>query len=595
VPLHLDWEVEYFESVGGVADWQLGEIDFDARAAAVPPLAPPAGTVLSGRALLTAGAAQTAASAVLQTLDRSRSAGGSASLEPGRVEQFSSEMARALLDDMSKLEPRLDASDLRSLAEALADMDVLAGALDRFHTRLRGGFVADGRAKPAAGNPPPDPFVALRAGFLRIRRLRLVDCFGQVLDLAGSSAVARVDMAQVVRSEPMTVAGRPDLLELAPRFTAPARLMFRFVAVDNDSEEATDARSPLCGFVLPDHLDAELQFHGSDGAAFGAVRFEAAAGVRWEEAPGNPTSLGSVPARAIASPHLAGLAQGLLDWGVADTTRNDPNQTDTALSALLRIIDTTLWTVDPFAHVGDEHLSLLVGHPIAVLRARLSLEVAEPIEPDALQAERIPVRLGALAQWQDGLLGYFVDDDYRTLFIPDPASAGLARPLGPGQGFLQSATETSDYYRQFAADIGVAVNERTPVDHDFVDTSGVLHLRPGQTVMLTLLVEPHSVVQATTGLLPRKAIGMRRQWIAAGLASITPTFRFGPVLVDAKRIRMPVASELHGTWSWCHRVTPTTWQEDEVINASKDAQLPTSPVQGHEGWLKLKPDKPGTP
>ncbi|HEV7914896.1 MAG TPA: hypothetical protein VGP22_14105, partial [Albitalea sp.] len=597
VPLHLDWEVEFVPH--DLDQWQLGEIDFDARADGVPAAGEvPAGIVLRGRALLTAGAAQCAASAVRQTLDRARHAGGSSSLKPRSVEQYHSQMAKLLLDDMARISTRaqraadVDGGELQSVADALGAMDVLAGALDQFHTRLRGGFVADGDAAPATGEAAPSPFVALRAGFLRIRRMRLVDCFGQLLDLAGSSATQDADMTQVVRSEPMTVDGRPDLLELAPRFTAPARLLLRFVDAANDSVEARGDTTPLCGFLLPDHLDAELQFHAADGDGIGAVRFDAEAGIVWEDAPGKPGTVGASPKRAIANAHLAEVAQGLLDWGIADTTRNDPAR-DTALSALLRLIDTTLWTVDPFAHTGDEHLSLLVGHPVAVMRARLTLEVDEPISPDELATLRLPVRLGALAQWQDGLLGYYVDDDYRTLHIPDPAAAGLARPIGPGQGFLQTATRTSNYYTQFASDIGIdAVEGDTPIAHDFVDTSGVLMLRPGQTVRLTLLMEPHSAVHLTSGITPRKSLGMRREWVSSGLAAIAPSFRFGPVLVDPKRIRMPLASELRGTWSWCHRIDATTWQEDEVVNATGDGQLPLDPVEGQEGWLKLTPEKP---
>lgn len=607
VPLHLDWEVEYLEHP--LSQWQLGEVDFDAQPQGLPD-AQAAGTVLRGRALLTAGAAQTAAATVRQAIARAQSAGGSTALKPRSVEQFHSQMAKVLLTEVATMKPRtrrtgqpeggdglLDTDELRSVADALAEMDVLGGALDRFHTRLRGGFVADGESAPAQGEPAPAPFVALRAGFLRVRRLRLVDCFGQVLDLAGSSATTPADMAQIVRSEPMTVQGRPDLLELAPRFTAPTRLMLRFIDAGNDAREAQGEHSPVAGFLLPDHLDAELQFHGDDGAALGAVRFDVASGVLWEDAPGRPATVGASPARAIANRHLAGIAQGLLDWGIADTTRDDP-AAETALSALLRVIDTTLWTVDPFAHAGDEHLSLLVGHPIAVLRARLTLEVDEPIRAEELATHRVPVRLGALAQWQDGLLGYFVDDDYRRLHLPDPAAAGLARPIGPGQGFLQSANRTSGYYTRFAADLGIDATEgASPVQHDFVDVddNGLLMLRPGQTVMLTLLVEPHSQVHATSGLLPRKALGMRREWVAPGLAAIAPSFRFGPVMVDPKRIRMPVASELRGSWSWCHRVDATTWQEDEVVNASGDAQLPRDPVMGQEGWLRLNPEPKDTP
>ena len=85
---------------------------------------------------------------------------------------------------------------------------------------------------------------------------------------------------------------------------------------------------------------------------------------------------------------------------MADSTVNDPDK-DTALSSLLRIIDTTLWTVDPFAHSGDEHMSLLIGHPIAVMRARRKLDAAlEALEEARAQLAAQPARsvmLGPIA------------------------------------------------------------------------------------------------------------------------------------------------------------------------------------------------------
>ena len=111
-------------------------------------------------------------------------------------------------------------------------------------------------------------------------------------------------------------------------------------------------------------------------------------------------------------------------------------------------------------------------------------------------------------------------------------------------------------------------------------------------VMLTLLMEPHSVVHATTGYLPRKDIGMRREWVAPGLSKLAPIFRFGPVLVDPKLIRMPVAADIRGTWSWSHRSTATTWADEPVTNSTADARIPPDPSQGQEGWLKLTPETP---
>src|SRR5262249_24443847 len=155
----------------------------------------------------------------------------------------------------------------------------------------------------------------------------------------------------------------------------------------------------VCGYLMPNHLDGAMEFFDSTGANLGMVRPDPVAGVVWEEAPGQPSTLGKSPVRAISNSCLGGIAQGLVDWGVADAEPDAP-QDETAFSATLRIIDSTLWSVDPYGHTGDEHLSLLIGHPIAVLRAQLRLEVREPVTPDIVNETRIPVRIGALVHWQ---------------------------------------------------------------------------------------------------------------------------------------------------------------------------------------------------
>jgi hypothetical protein len=612
-PLHLDWSVELFAATD-LDGWQLDEVDFGPATATVPgPAALPTLT-LSGRALLSGGAAQVAAATVRTVLQQAQQSGGSQQLVPGRVHAWASSAARALVGTITTMRagteilsaatadgaataaagssPGDSDADLDHIADELARMDVLVGAMDRFTTRLRAGYPADRTSAPAPGDPVPADFWPVRSGFLRVRRLRVIDCFGQTLDLLGSSDQQEAQADQLGLSEPLTVQARPDLVELAPRFTAPSRLWFRFQSAADDATEAALSTSPVCGFVLPNHIDGDLQFYGADGSGLGAVRFDEHDGVVWEDAPGASTNVGTTPTTIVSDPHLAGVAQGLLDWGLVDATPDAPS-VDTALSSVLRLIDTSLWTVDPFGHIGDEHLSLLVGHPIAVMRAILRLEVAEPVTPDLVKGMRFPVRIGALAHWQDGLLAYFVDDDYRTLHISDPAGADFARPVGPNQGFNQQANATSDYYTNFAADLGAVTQPgATPVDHPYVDTSGVLWVQPEQDVRLTLLMEPHSVVHATTGYLPRKEIGMRREWVAPGLSKLAPVFRFGPVLVDPKLIRMPVAADIHGTWSWSHRSDASTWADDPVVNSVGDQRIPLDPSDGQEGWLRLSPDQP---
>jgi hypothetical protein len=599
-PLHLDWQIQYVSSPGDVQDWVLDESEYRPKEDKLPsPDDSTSGVILSGRALLTSGAAATIASGVRKAFDQAKSAGGAVALSPAHfASRFNSTLSKTLLSDLADLTIKvnsrsgdsddggIDRTSLADIASTLEHMDVLAGAFDSFHASLRGGFVGDGVSKPPGGGTPA-PFVSMRAGFMRILRLRLVDCFGQVVDLAGSNETTTADASQITKSQPVQVRNRQDISAMPPRFTSPARLSFRFMDASGLDREANTDISPVCGYLLPNHLDGDLDFYNADGNNLGEVRPEAGAGVVWEEPPGQPSTLGQTPARAISNQFLAGIAQGLIDWGVADASLGE-NVRELGLSAILRIIDSTLWSVDPFGHTGDEHLALLIGHPIAVLRAKVRLEVEEPIDATRINVMKVALRLGALAHWQDGLLGYFINDDYRTLYCADAAVAGFARQIGPRRGFLQPINQVPNFYERFANDIGVdRVSGDSPVDHPYVNTSGVLEIIPNQEMMVTLLVEPHTVVHATTGLLPRKEIGMRREWVAEALEKIAPTFRFGPVLVDPKRIRMPVASELNGSWTWSHRTDITTWAEDRVIKATNDALLLSDPSKGQEGWLRL--------
>lgn len=605
-PLHLDWQVSFYNSKPSMQGWSLDEVDYLASSAALPGVNDK-GTLLRGRVLLSGGAQRALAQAVRNALTQATTISGASSLEPNVATRYYSDSSQTLNTAYGQIADAaqqamaaiqnagggtaIDRSALTDIAGLLESMDVLVGALDGFHTQLRGGLEGDGSAKPASGSPAPTPFFPFRAGVMKVERLRLVDCFGQFVDLLGSSDTSFADPNQLIQGASMKIDGQPGLVALPPRFTSPARLWLRFSDASGSGNDASPDITPVCGYLMPNHLDGALEFFGVDGGNLGFVRPDDVSGaVVWEIAPGVPSTVGQNPAQVIPNSYLASIAQSLLDWGVADAGGAN---SETALSALLRTIDSTLWSVDPFGHAGDEHVSLLVGHPVVVMRARLQLEVNEPVTPDIINQIAVPLRLGALAHWQDGLLGYFINDDYTRLFCADGAIADFARDVGPGRGFLQQINQVPAFFAHFSDDLN-AGKPATKVTHPYVNTDGRVVIQPNQNFNLTLLVEPQALVHATSGLQPRKEIGMRREWIQAALAKLSPSFRFGPVLVDPKRIRMPLAKEIRGAWSWDHRQNVTTWAEDPVTNSTGDPVLPPDPSVGTEGWLRLTPPPSGT-
>lgn len=598
-PMHLDWEAEYVQSPNGEQDWTLDEVDYTLKPNAV---IPPAGSgiICRGRAQVTGGASHALAAAVANAIQQAAGIAGTGPVPLAHKEAWFSGMARNLTANYQALRllnftaPPLDgqnaseSAQLTDISTALSQMDVLSCGLNGLITQLRGGVPGDGVSKNPEGGVPT-PFFAMRGGFLRIKRLRLVDGFGQFVDLCGSSATQ--DAQGFLISPPLTLPSQPGTLGLPPRFTAPVCAWFRYMDADPayPTAEADYQTSPVCAFLMPNHLEGSIECFNADGSGAGSIVSLDDGTIGWQVAPGISTAAGQDPLSTLTNSYAAQLARGLINWGIADAGQDR----EAALSALMRCIDSTLWSVDPFGHAGDEHLALLLGHPICVMRALLELQLQDPISVPDNTVLAVPIRLGNLAHWVDGLLGYFVNDDYSKLYVADAAAAGMARLFGPGQGFLSQINLVRSFYDTFANDLPPgAARGNAAVTHPYIDTTGLLRIRPNQIVNLTLLVEPLTTVHATMGLAPRKEIGMRRQWVTAGLAAIAPTFRFGPVLVDPNHIRMPIPTDLGTTWAWDYRAAATQWAENPVTNATEDALLPQFPPNAMEGWLKLKPAPP---
>ena len=117
------------------------------------------------------------------------------------------------------------------------------------------------------------------------------------------------------------------MIAAPPRFTAPGRLLLRFVDADPAApattlEDTGEGVRPVCGFVLPDHLDGTLEFFDAAGSAVGSVEPSADGDGRavWTNAPGTPSPAGRPPSGILADPHLGALADALVT-GASRTPR----------------------------------------------------------------------------------------------------------------------------------------------------------------------------------------------------------------------------------------------------------------------------------
>jgi hypothetical protein len=586
VPLWLEWEVE----LGGsdrFEGWKLGAVDFDPPKAEDGQAA--ASRTFSGRSPLHAGTARTLSASIAGWLEE----------EEERDVQDTGEADEATEDALA------------DIAGAIRYLDVLTASLDGLRDRLLGLPVSDygvlherdgsnGLKKPV----PVDVPQLLVTGALRLARARLVDAFGRTLDLP-------VQAARVPAREE-AAAGPPVELRLRPRLTRPARWMFRLVDpadLGDTSPEATIDQvdptrmvNPVAGFLLPDHIDEALEVFDTAGQPIGQLMHESfGGGVVWEIAPGRtgPADAGPLHGLANAQAVLGHLAAGMV---AADTSSREGKsaspEIESSLSAFLRAVDTTLWSVDTFGTFGNEHIAGLVGRPIAVVRALLWLDIDDDLDEldlsgDGARAAReaayraladraFPVRLGELTRSDDGLLAFFVDDDYRHVHVVDRAVRDGALDGGRGRG------------HQGRYGTGSQIPPVRPIDHDYVVAEDELLVHPGQVVRLTLLMHPTSRVHLTSGLLPRKSLQLARDWVRPGLAVMAPSARIGPVLIEPGDVRLPKISVFPKEQIWTRRTTPYTWKDDPILAATQTALLPDMPAEFQEGYIRISPKPEGS-
>ena len=475
-------------------------------------------------------------------------------------------------------------------------LDLLTATLDGLRLAWLGiDATVDGvqRTRSADGTlQVPVPVRAplpLAGGAITLTRLRLVDTFGRTLDLD-------VPMQQAAVATRNDRPGIPASLELPPRLPRPARWMFRLVDAATpvgvigteafvDQVDPASQITPVAGFLLPDHLDESLELFDAGGDPIGELFHAAISGqVVWEIAPGRAGSPDSGPLHDLppGQQPLGLFGTGLLSSDVKSRATG-PAPVETALSAALRAIDTTLWTIDTMASFGTEHIAGLVGRPIAVVRAQLWLDLqpeegvdlSDPVRAaERTTAERelaavpFPVRLGELTRLDDGLLGFFVDDDFERFHVVDQTVKQMAKPRGPtGQN---AAAES--------------------IEHPYLVAEDTLLVHYGQRLTLTLLMHPGSKVHLTSGVLPRKSLELARDWVAPGLARIAPSLRTGPLLIDPDLVRLPKPTVFGPKQRFTRRNSPTTWKDDPILAATQTALLPDGATSVQDGYIRVMPD-----
>lgn len=579
VPVWLEWEAR-LETGQDFDGWKLGRIEFEGASDV-------GGQSLNilGRSPITDGLHDAWTSLIADYLDA----------ENQRDEDEVGEISEAHEARLAQLRTYLDLADLGSVTlDQVGDLWLGLEPQPDGQERDVPEAVADDIR--AVGLPR-----LIASGRLSLVRARIVDCFGRFRDL---------NTQRLVRPHALSSTDAEDrpALELPPRLSLPGRLMFRFVDPADTSDEPAEARlnqanpsqgiSPIAGYILPDFIDESLEMFDAQGNPLGEILQDpVAGGLVWEGAVGRPGPAVNDPEVGLppAAQVLGRIARGMIDADALRTQDPETAEDESALSAFLRAVDTTMWGVDEAQVQAGATIAGLVGRPVAVVRATLWLDIPTDLSQidafgetaeglsqllddegvfEAVKARAFEIALGEVAKGYDGLYGYFVGDDFRRFRLIEKSVSKAAPAAGLGFGFraiLGSAT----------------LAEPSPLTSPYIEPGGRIFTHSGQKVQLTLLMNPAARVHATSGILPRKSLELLRDWVAPGLEKIAPSARIGPVLIDPDKVRLPKIAAFGKDQRWTRRNSPITWRDDPILAATQAAILPDGPVSVEEGWIRI--------
>ena len=425
---------------------------------------------------------------------------------------------------------------------------------------------------------PPSAFQNWRAGQFTVRRIYVVDRFGQTVEVVNSQTQALFTpaLAPNLRPSHAVLPDNPDrFVQLPPRLLQPARLDFDYVACGDDDHVLGYAPhvNPICAWLLHNFFDETIVAYSNVGVILGAlwvaIDEHQHKTVTWQAAPDAPyPTLEAM----LDDPHLAHLAEALLA-----VKQRGP----ATFNSLLAAIDETSWSMggdDPNTDIG---LALLAGRPVAMVRVRLQFELeGQPVtdpswrftfNPQANPANgwQFNVRLGEAGMYRDGLIGYFAgpkhDTNYSQFYVPN-------------------------------------------VPHDVPDPQYVLPIGNGSSIMLpfdgstasylTMLADPRALIHATTGILPAHSIEIPSQFVGPAFAKMEVTFTVGPILTDTvtpeaitaddpqPTLLIPRPALKNGAWSW-QEFNGTKWVELPVAPPVPTAQFSNVPARLRNGLLRL--------
>jgi hypothetical protein len=291
---------------------------------------------------------------------------------------------------------------------------------------------------------------------------------------------------------------------------------------DNIDQNTHLTISPICGWLLPNHLDGTLMVFDQKGKAIGTL----GRNNKWRVIPGNNFSIRNTD--EISNPHL----RRVMHWINNKGTSTNELKNSASLDSFILKLDAALENID------TDYLdsTFLMSKPLAVVRASLNIEFNDLTNinhssytflqdirnkqsldegTNEMQEFQLSVRLSKRRELNDGLVGYWLEDNYSEL---DPIF------YAPNSDIEDSE---SDYL--------IPITPLIPGSDK----------KPRDERLLTMLLNPEGQIYASNDVLQTISLGIPKSQYLAALETLKINFTLSPILDEQKKTNeiLPLSDE----------------------------------------------------
>jgi len=403
----------------------------------------------------------------------------------------------------------------------------------------------------------PNLFFPLRSGLLQIENLTIVDSFGQAKKVVIKDDANNPEVSTSFSLSSKALSQK-EIIPLPPRIIHPSRLQFNWLNLKEEIIHQDTGRldNPVFSWLVPNYLDNSIMVYDGDGEEVAILQItndiSHSKGIKLITKP----FPGSTETKDLsANPHLEQLLANV-----------NKNENGSIASGIMDLAIKVNLNVQGSQAIQSNSSSMLCGQPIALARCSVGIELlglppynqrwdqSGKQNTGDIETIKVPLFIGDFNHEKDGLLGYFINDDYSKMYKTINA---------PEFNFSESEA--------------------------FFQDGSPIKLSPNSTkTTLTLLLDPSAGVHLSSSILPTKFVELFSHHSNDILSTLNISFLVAPFLAEKVEPGIPIPSSMNADWKFTHKSDVQTWDKESDIPEGKDKKLGNFDKQQiYEGWLKL--------